>query len=120
MAATQSRRSVSLVREDHTELQRFCAARRIPISQAVSQAVRALLGGRLELEPARPMLEVMAATCARRGLPLPWRPPVVLTVPAVAGTCASCTDPSPRLIPSRLEAEGPPHWLCERCHGERL
>lgn len=114
MSRAQSRRSVSLVREDHAELAAFCEERRIPISQAVSQAIRALLAGKLPLLPARPMLEVMAETCARRGLPVYQRPRVTLNVPAISGTCGSCARTAAALIPTRID--GVLYRLCHRCH----
>lgn len=114
MSRSQSRRSVSLVREDHAELAAFCEQRRIPISQAVSQAIRALLAGKLPLAPARPMLEVMAETCARRGLPVYQQPRVSLHVPAISGTCGGCAARSEALIPTRIG--GALYRLCHRCH----
>lgn len=66
MAKVQSRKTVSITREDHADLEALCKAHGVPVSQATTQAVRALLDGRLPLEPAKSMHRVTAETYQRR------------------------------------------------------
>jgi hypothetical protein len=122
MAKKQTRRSLGVGREEFERFRAFCKEHKIPMSQAASQAIAAVLDGHVGLAPAKPVTQVCAETKMRRGQPLaPEQAALVaptLRVQGLRGTCAICADEHELLIPTRLELGGPTYRICPGCHGE--